>query len=210
MKAPFFCVKELCYLDNGPYDFTVPAHGVMGLSGASGVGKTQLLRALVEAIPYEGKIHFNGSAVQSFSPANWRKTIGLVPAESVWWRELVGEHLPNEEDTVRRDSLLTGLGFTADIASWRIDRLSTGERQRLALVRALMLEPSVMLLDEPCSALDDKATALVENLLLQYVKNRQAALIWVSHDAEQLQRVADCCYHVHRNHLEMLWRPACV
>ncbi|NVN11697.1 ATP-binding cassette domain-containing protein, partial [Nguyenibacter vanlangensis] len=76
-----------------------------------------------------------------------------------------------------------------------VHRLSTGERQRLALVRGLRLQPQVLLLDEPCSALDEATTAKVESLL-RAEKDKGAVIILVSHDPAQADRMADRRHHM--------------
>lgn len=205
MSRSLFAIKNLCYLQNGPYSLTVEEHEVIGLSGASGIGKTQLLRAMVETIFYSGAIYFKGQKPKNYSPSQWRRLVSLVPAESMWWGEYVGDHFPKEKSEVVLSSLLEDLGFTSDILSWQIERLSTGERQRLALARALVLQPALVLLDEPCSALDSQSTDRVERILLRYRKRDDTALIWVSHDEEQLKRVADRCYQVDQRGLSVRW-----
>jgi hypothetical protein len=74
--------------------------------------------------------------------------------------------------------------------SWEVARCSTGERQRLALLRTLMQAPAALLLDEPTGNLDQESTQRVEGLLTGYQRQRQAALLWVSHDPGQIERVA--------------------
>jgi ABC-type iron transport system FetAB ATPase subunit len=74
---------------------------------------------------------------------------------------------------------------------WQVSRLSTGEKQRLALARALMNQPRVLLLDEPTASLDAANTQVVEALIAGYRRDSGTAVLWVSHDAEQAARVAD-------------------
>lgn len=205
MNQPLFAIENIRYLQNGPYTLTVEEHEIIGLSGASGIGKTQLLRAMVETIFYSGGIYFKGQIPESYSPSQWRRLVSLVPAESMWWGEFVGDHFPKQESAVVLSTLFEDLGFTTEILSWQIERLSTGERQRLALARALILQPAVVLLDEPCSALDSQSTDRVEKILLRYRKRDDTALIWVSHDEEQLKRVADRCYQVDQHSLSVRW-----
>ena len=74
-------------------------------------------------------------------------------------------------------------------SSWPIARLSTGERLRLALVRALIIRPKVLLLDEPTAALDAASVAAVESLIATRIRTGLAVL-WVTHDAGQARRIA--------------------
>jgi ABC-type iron transport system FetAB ATPase subunit len=83
------------------------------------------------------------------------------------------------------------LGFEKDVLEWRVDRLSTGEKQRLALFRLLLNEPKVLLLDEPTAALDSLNVGLVEDVISNVRKTSGAAVVWVSHSPEQIARVAD-------------------
>ncbi len=197
-------VNNLTYLQNGPYSFKLRENEILGLTGDSGIGKTQLLRALVEVIVYGGKIWLENSLSSSFSAPEWRKKVALVPADSVWWRDTVGEHFPVDGHRYRNNGWLERLGFDEEVLDWRVSRLSTGERQRLALVRALMNKPLILLLDEPCSSLDESSTKKMEDVLTEYSNRNKTALIWVSHDLEQLKRVATRSYRVTRNGLKAL------
>ena len=87
---------------------------------------------------------------------------GYVPAEPGWWAETVGEHFA---DRAAAAGFLKDLGFPDQTKSWPISRLSTGERLRLALVRAVIMRPKVLLLDEPTAALDAKSVTAVEALI---------------------------------------------
>jgi ABC-type multidrug transport system ATPase subunit len=81
------------------------------------------------------------------------------------------------------------LGLPSDILTWPVSRLSTGEKQRLALTRVLLLAPDIMLLDEPTSGLDPDSTRVVEEMLLQRAENG-AAILFVTHDPGQTERLA--------------------
>jgi phosphate-transporting ATPase len=116
----------------------------------------------------------------------WRRLVGYVPAEPGWWAETIGEHFGEWTAAL---AFVRELGFPEDAKAWPIARLSTGERLRLALVRALMLRPNVLLLDEPTAALDPACVAAVEALIGARVRAGLAAL-WVTHDAAQAKRVA--------------------
>lgn len=157
------------------------------LSGPSGSGKSRLLRAVADLEPHAGQVWL-GELAQSSLPAHaWRARVMLVPAESQWWADSVGEHLsapPAAED-------MAALGFEAEVLDWQVSRLSSGEKQRLALLRALGQAPAALLLDEPTANLDEATTRRVEAWLVERIHQRSWPVIWVAHDREQIARVAN-------------------
>jgi ABC-type iron transport system FetAB ATPase subunit len=179
-------IEGLCNHALGPLSFSLNAGECVALSGPSGVGKTLLLRAIADLDLHQGQVFLNEVECQYYTGAAWRRQIGLLPTESQWWRDRVGEHF------ARLDTdLLEKIGFGADVMGWQVSRLSSGERQRLALVRLLSLTPAVLLLDEPTASLDQDKVRRVEALLAEYRHVHQAPVLWVSHDPQQVVRVAD-------------------
>ncbi len=85
---------------------------------------------------------------------------------------------------------LEQLGFTEQVLEWEVRHCSTGERQRLALLRLLANRPRALLLDEPTASLDPDNVRRMETLLEKYRVQHDAAVLWVSHDPEQTRRVA--------------------
>lgn len=156
------------------------------LSGPSGSGKSRLLRAVADLEPHDGKVWL-GDIAQALLPAHaWRGRVMLVPADSHWWADTVDEHLPGA-----RPADLEALGFTPEVLGWQVSRLSSGEKQRLALLRAISREPVALLLDEPTANLDDATTRRVEAWLMARIRERGWPVIWVAHDPGQIRRVAD-------------------
>ncbi|MEN8199213.1 MAG: ATP-binding cassette domain-containing protein [Thermodesulfobacteriota bacterium] len=190
------CLTALSFLGNGPYDLEVGPGQCVGLSGRSGVGKSQLLRAVADVMVHRGECFLDGRPASSFSPPDWRKKVAMVPAESFWWHDTVGSHFSDGILSTGGEELFARLGFSADVLSWQISRLSTGERQRLSLLRTLVSEPHVLLLDEPTSALDTKMATVVEEIVMDICALKNTPCLWVSHDLEQLSRVADRVFRV--------------
>lgn len=157
----------------------------VSLSGTSGAGKSLLLRAIADLDAHQGQIFLDEQECNTFTGSNWRCQVGLLPAESHWWRERAGDHF------VRADAeLLKRLNFSKDVLDWQITRLSSGERQRLALVRLLSQRPRVLLLDEPTASLDADNARCLEEVVAAYRSQHQAPVLWVSHDPFQAIRVA--------------------
>jgi ABC-type iron transport system FetAB ATPase subunit len=155
------------------------------ISGESGSGKTLLLRAIADLDPHQGELRLEDVASQAMPATRWRAQVCYVPSESQWWGERVAEHFASPAV-----ELLQAVGFSTDVLDWTVRRLSSGERQRLALARALALQPRVLLLDEPTANLDPDNTARVERLVCDYCARQDAAVLWVSHDPEQRRRLA--------------------
>ncbi|MBF0621279.1 MAG: ATP-binding cassette domain-containing protein [Magnetococcales bacterium] len=161
---------------------------ILGIRGASGCGKSLLLRALVDLDLNTGEVWLDNRARSTIPAHQWRRQVGLLPAESHWWSDRVGDHFPK---LLWPDEWLSQLGLNQEALSWSVNRLSSGERQRLALLRLLASRPNVLLLDEPTANLDGETTLNVEKILLDLRQDQQIPMIWVSHDPNQLARVAD-------------------
>lgn len=178
-------IKRLVTHHIGPLNMELAAGECIALSGPSGAGKTLLLRAIADLDVHEGEVFLDGIACSSIRAHVWRCRVGLLTAESQWWGERMGEHFREVDE-----ALLAELGFGTDVMQWEVERCSTGERQRLALLRLLQNRPKVLLLDEPTASLDAENIIRVEGLIEKLRHQQQVGVIWVSHDAAQVQRVA--------------------
>lgn len=162
--------------------------------GESGSGKTLLLRAIADLDPNTGNVSLDHLSREQIAADQWRKQVTYLPAESHWWSETVKDHfqepLPDWSE----------LALAKQISDWKIAHLSSGERQRLALLRALQHQPSVLLLDEITANLDSENTQRVEKRLKRETDNG-LTLIMVSHDASQRERLADRIFKLDKKQL---------
>ena len=158
----------------------------ISVTGESGAGKSVFLRAIADLDPAEGEVFLDGTERNHIRGPRWRQQVAYVPAESGWWEDVVGNHFTDLESA---RSLATGFGLSDDVFTWPVQQLSTGERQRLSLIRALVQNPRVLLLDEPTSGLDQKTSENVEKVLHER-QEEGASIVLVTHNAAQRDRLA--------------------
>ena len=182
-----------------------PARPV-ALIGSNGAGKTTLLRCLAGLrSPDAGRISVDGDtwfdSERGVDRPAHRRDVGLVPQHGVLFPHLDvtanvayglrAARLPREQARRRTGDALERFGLVA-LARRRPDTLSGGERQRVALARATVLDPALLLLDEPLSALDAASRAAVRGSLRELLRSRQACTVLVTHDArDALELAAD-------------------
>lgn len=170
----------------GPVDLVIGSGECLVLSGPSGAGKTRVLRAIADLDRHTGRVVCEGVACEDVPAPEWRRRVGMLAADSQWWRDRVAEHF----GTPPSPETLAALDLPPGVLEQPVARLSSGERQRLALLRLLANRPRVLLLDEPTANLDPDNVARVERLVADYLATLGAAAIWVSHDPRQRERVA--------------------
>jgi ABC-type iron transport system FetAB ATPase subunit len=190
-------IERLTFRAGGPIDLEIGAGECVTVTGPSGAGKSLLLRAVADLDPHGGRAWLDGEEAATMPAPAWRRQVGMLPAESGWWRDTVGEHF-----TGPAAELLSQLDLSPDIFAWEVSRLSTGERQRLALARLLANSPRALLLDEPTASLDGENTRRAETLIQNYRRESGAATLWVSHDPVQIARVADRRFRLAGGRLE--------
>ncbi|WP_444928651.1 ATP-binding cassette domain-containing protein [Microbulbifer sp. SSSA002] len=177
--------------------FSLQPGQIVAISGPSGSGKSRLLRAITDLEPHSGNIFLDDKPQSAYPAHKWRSQVMLVPAQSAWWGDIVGEHLLEP-----MPAALQAIGLPRDAANWQVNRLSAGEQQRLALIRAVSYSPRVLLLDEPTANLDASSTQLVEQWLIGLTKKQQLPILWVAHNLEQIRRVAQRHLAIVGDHLE--------
>ena len=169
-----------------PVSLELQAGECVALRGPSGAGKSLLLRAIADLDLNDGRVALDGVSRMAMAAPAWRRRVTYLAAEAAWWDDRVDQHFA---DWSAAAPIAVALGLPAAAGAWPVARLSTGEKQRLALIRVLVQNPDVLLLDEPTAGLDAQATAAVE----QAIGTRQGAgagVLWVTHDDAQAARVA--------------------
>ncbi len=162
----------------------------LAVEGPSGSGKTCLLRAIADLDPAPGQVFLDGAERREMKPQAWRKAVRYHAAEPAWWTDTPRPAFNLPSGGPRLARLIDRLGLSDAHLDRPVHVLSTGERQRLALARAVLDDPRVLLLDEPTAALDSASAALVEELV-KYLLLGGRCLVLASHDQGLIGRVSD-------------------
>ncbi|AKU89740.1 ABC transporter ATP-binding protein [Vulgatibacter incomptus] len=182
--------------------FEVRAGEKLALAGPSGAGKTLLLRTLAGLDRMdEGELELEGVPFRQWSAPAWRSRIcylhqrpALLPGtveENLRRPFLLEVHRGREFDRELAEELLGRLGRDPALLTQRASTLSGGEAQIVALVRALLLAPRVLLLDEPTASLDRETAGRAETVIDGWISEAEGrALVWTSHEPAQLERIA--------------------
>ena len=177
-------------------DADVPNENITAVVGPSGAGKSTLLRAINRLVePTAGEVYLDGEPTSAMSPLELRRRVGMVfqlPAlfgVTVEEATLYGARLAGRSADAGR--LLEMAGLDASFMGKAPQSLSVGEQQRVSIARALALEPEVLLMDEPTSALDEAARRRIEELVGELNASLGLTIVLVSHDLDQVERVAD-------------------
>jgi molybdate transport system ATP-binding protein len=181
-------------------DLKLPSHGVIALFGHSGSGKTTLLRAIAGLERCTGTLTINGEKWQDenvFLPVHQRP-IGYVFQEASLFPHLSvaknldfgWQRIPESARQIKREQVIDWLGID-HLLSRGVQRLSGGERQRVAIGRALLTSPKLLLMDEPLSALDEKSKQEILPYLERLHDELAIPMLYVSHSIAEVSRLAD-------------------
>ncbi len=192
-------------------NMSIPANAITAIIGPSGCGKSTLIRCLnrmhevVRGARTAGKVYIDGEDIYDpgTDPVEVRRKVGMVfqkpnpfPTMSIYDNVVAGQRLNGEKNWDKLDATVEKslkLAALWDEVKGQLDAsgvsISGGQQQRLCIARALAVEPEVLLLDEPCSALDPIATAKIEDLLFD-LKDKYTIAI-VTHNMQQAARIAD-------------------
>lgn len=199
---------ERVLLDN--ISLSVQGGARIAIVGPTGSGKSLLLRSLAMLDPIDaGEVHWRGQTVHGSDIPIFRSQViylhqrpALVEGtveENLRQPYLLRVHRDKHFDRERVARLLSSLGRSNSFLSQRQRDLSGGESQLTALLRAVQLDPAILLLDEPTAALDPDSTAMVESLVIEWLNEMPSyrATVWVTHDHEQSRRISNAMLHIH-------------
>lgn len=201
-------------------DTAIPSNQVTALIGPSGCGKSTYLRSLnrmndiIENTQVKGVVKIDGTDIYANGTdlADLRRRVGMVFQKSnpfpksIYENVVYGPKIHGVKDRQTLDELveasLLGAGLWSEVKD-RLDKsaleLSGGQQQRLCIARALAVEPEILLMDEPASALDPKSTARIEDLIGELRVNY--TIVIVTHNMQQAARVSDFTAFFYEGHL---------
>lgn len=169
------------------------------ITGPSGCGKSTLLKIIASLLsPSAGTIQFKGQDYTSLSPEQYRQQVSYCAQTPALFGETVYDNLifpwqirdkRTEPDTFL--AFLTRFGLPEEMLSKSINDLSGGEKQRISLIRNLQFLPDVLLLDEITSALDEENKHNVNDIIHRYVREKNIAVLWVTHDKDEIEHADD-------------------
>ncbi len=173
---------------------------VQVIVGKSGVGKSSLLRSIVRLHPvHSGTILYNDKPVENYEITELRTRIAYLPQHPVMIPGTVNNNLllPFTFRKVKKNGTktpdLARLLEEADLGHISLDmqaeQLSGGEAQRIALLRALMTEPELLLLDEPTAGLDPASTSTIVEYVKKWLPKGSRAALWIVHDRDTLEKI---------------------
>ena len=174
----------------------IPQGKITGITGPNGSGKSTMLNIISNIdCDYEGRVRFNDRIMDN----NIRKDITLVFQKPYLFRRKVYENityplkLRNIDKNMQRDMALKVIKDLEieDLIDKKGHKLSGGETQKVALARAMVFRPKLLLLDEPTSNIDPESTKIIEREILNFNKKTNSTLIIITHNIDQSKRLCD-------------------
>ncbi len=188
----------------------LPSCQVSAIVGPSGGGKTTLLRLLNRmTTPDSGSILFAGEPLQSLDPVALRRRVVMLAQMPVIFpgtveeNLLIGFRLAEKEQRGREavGSMMARVGLDTDLAS-DAGQLSGGEKQRLALARVMLMDPEVLLLDEPSASLDEQTEKRIFELVTDFCRERCKTLVLVTHSEKEFIGYYDTLVRIKQGRVE--------
>ncbi|TKD21679.1 ABC transporter ATP-binding protein [Rhodobacter capsulatus] len=194
--TPVLCAEGFSVERDGrrlfaPLDFTLAPGRILGVAGPSGCGKSSLGNALLGLVPHRGWLWRDPEVPKLGLQKLWQDPPAAFPARLTLGQGLDDLLRLHRIDRDRVAPLLDRLNLAPDLLARRPAAVSGGELQRIALLRALLLEPRFLFADEPTSRLDPVTQALTIRLMVEVARERGMAMVIVSHDRALLDAISD-------------------
>ena len=181
------------------FNLTLDKNETVGITGPSGSGKSTILRIANNLLtPTKGTVTFRGTSVSAYDPRQLRRQMILVPQEASMFPGTIRDNLTwglSIHKLSATEDMLSSILEEVNLDGGSLDsvagNLSGGEKQRVGLARALLLEPAALLLDEPTSALDEESTLIVEATIEKIITEHNIGVVIVTHNKAQARRFTD-------------------
>lgn len=182
--------------------FSAAMGEILGVAGPNGCGKTTLIKCIDRIFEPEGRVEFAGKDLRDLTTTEVAQIIAYVPqalnigmAMSVFETVLLGRRpyirwSVSDEDIGRVSAIIRDLGIQ-HLAFRKMTQISGGERQKVMIARAMVQDPSLLLLDEPTSALDLRHQLEVMELVQRVAREKQACVVMAVHDLNLASRFCD-------------------
>lgn len=175
-------------------DFFVEKGEFVTITGPSGSGKSTLLKMIATMLsPTTGIVEYQGKSLTEYDPIEYRKEVSYCFQTAVLFEQTVQENLAfpyiirnKEFDSKKAIDYLNKVGLDKIYLTKNINELSGGEKQRIALIRSLLITPKVLLLDEVTSALDAKNQQIIKRLIQEMNQKEQITVLWVTHNPAEI------------------------
>jgi ABC-2 type transport system ATP-binding protein len=197
-------------------DLEVPRGEILGILGPNGSGKSTLIRLIATLlIADEGRVEVFGLDVERHRLAV-RRLINRVSVEASFFKKLTAAEnlayatglygVPNREAQIRAREILARLGLPSQKLTVPLEQLSRGQQQKVAIARALLTSPTLMLLDEPTTGLDPKSRREVQDFVLEVRATHDATIVISTHDMEEADRICDRVAIINQGRFEAIDR----
>lgn len=195
-------------LDNITY--SINEGEFISITGPSGSGKSTLLKIISSLISKtSGDIYYNGKPIEEYNPTDYRKEVSYCFQSPVLFDKTVKDNLafPYEirgKEFNKKEAIifLEEVGLSEEYLDKHINTLSGGEKQRVAVIRNVIYQPKILLLDEITSALDTKNREIIWNWLVELKKKTTMTVLMVSHSEEEIE-LADKVMKIIEGKLEL-------
>jgi len=201
--TPLLDVQNVGYSQQGvellaPVSFQLNAGEQLCLTGPSGSGKSTLLKIIASLLePTSGALRFQGDAVARLRPERYRRQVSYCFQTPTLFGETVRDNLAfpwrireKKADATLMRRWLERVRLPGEILDKPVGQLSGGEKQRIALLRNLQFPPTVLLLDEVTSALDEENKRVIADLIKETASEQGTAIIWITHDTAEISRAS--------------------